>query len=282
MIKALIYNGENSTAVDLPKDRFNLQYELAQIGIREQLNRIPIDDDENRMIHIKLVSDSDFGNCMAKLFTAKHSLDDANMCAHMAEKARMEIKEELEQNLLYEQYSSPQELMDDIRKMTEELVTVEVNYYCPLMVQMNDDDYGDLFEVENGYAVANEDSIKEALQKEQNDDLNNMADYFDGSESAKEKLISAVWDVENVGGELFGVIHTKLCEAFTPAEEQEWIEELTGQASDGFGEGFEQREISTDDGDMYVSFWNSGDEYFMENESDFQIRQMNEQQFGGM
>ena len=73
-----------------------------------------------------------------------------------------------------------------------------------------------------------------------------MVDYFNGSESAREKLVSAKWDVENVGGELFGVIRTKLTEAFTPDEEQEWIDELIGQAADGFGEGFEQREIKTE------------------------------------
>ena len=55
-------------------------------------------------------------------------------------------------------------------------------------------------------------------------------------------------------------------------EEQEWIDELTGQAADGFGEGLEQREIKTDDGDIYVSFWHSGDDYFMENETDFRQR----------
>ena len=38
---------------------------------------------------------------------------------------------------------------------------------------------------------------------------------------------------------------------------------ISGQNSDGFGEGFEQRPIETDEGDMYVSFWNSGDDYFI-------------------
>lgn len=282
MMKALISNGDKSATLKLPKDRFSLQYELTQIGILERAQKIPIDCSEDKDIRVKLVSDSDFGNSMVNLFTSAHSLDEANLCAHMAGNARMEILEEVEQNLLHEQYTSPQELMDDIRAMTEDLVAVEVNYYCPLKVQMNDEDYGDLYEADNGYAVMNEDAIRERLQKEQDFDLNNMADYFDGSESAKAKLISAVWDVENIGGELFGVIHTKLTEPFTPEEEQEWIEELTGQASDGFGEGFEQREIRTDDGDMYVSFWNSDDDYFMENESEFQVRQMHQQQIGGM
>ena len=89
---------------------------------------------------------------------------------------------------------------------------------------------------------------------------------------AQAKLISVDWDVQEVGGELYGVIRTGLREPFSLEEEQEWIDELIGQAADGFGEGLEQRGIKTDDGDIYVSFWHGGDDYFMENEKDFQQR----------
>ena len=68
---------------------------------------------------------------------------------------------------------------------------------------------------------------------------------------------------------------------------KEWINELIGQAADGFGEGLEQREIKTNDGDICVSFWHSGNDYFMENEMDFRQRMsenhsFEEQQIGGM
>lgn len=70
-----------------------------------------------------------------------------------------------------------------------------------------------------------------------------MADYFHGSAGARSKLISADWDVQEVGGELYGVIRTGLREPFSPEEEQEGIDELIGQVADGFGESLEQREI---------------------------------------
>lgn len=48
------------------------------------------------------------------------------------------------------------------------------------------------------------------------------------------------------------------------AEFRDW---WTGQASDGFGESMEQKEIRTDAfGTIYVSFWNSFDSWQIETE----------------
>lgn len=282
MLNALINHKEQSAVLTLPMDRFSLQYELAQIGIRQRLTDIPISDEEEQDIQVKLFADSDIGNSLAVLFNSSHSLEDANLCAHMVENARPELQEEIEQHIVYGQYYSPQAVIADIKAMTDGLIGVTVNYYCPLKFQMSDEEYGDWYEVDNGYGIANEDAIRELLQKEQDSDMNNMADYFHGSESARAKLVSAIWDVKNVNGELYGVIHTGLREALTPAEEQEWIDELIGQAADGFGEGLEQREIKTEEGDLYVSFWNSGDDYFMENETDFEQRISESPHFGNM
>ena len=44
---------------------------------------------------------------------------------------------------------------------------------------------------------------------------------------------------------------------------------LIGQCSDGLGESLEQREIRVEDGNMYVSFWQSGEDYFMLNSDEF-------------
>lgn len=287
MLNALIQNGNQTAVLELPSDPFTLQYELAQIGIRSRLRDIPIKDDEESPIRVKLFADSDIGNSLAVLFKPSYSLEDANLCAHMVENARQELLEELEQHIVHGQYHSPQAVMADIKAMTEELIGVTVSYYCPLQIHMTEEEYGDWYEVDNGCGIANEEAIRELVKREQEKDLHNMADYFHGSAGAKAKLISADWDVENVNGALYGVIRTGLREPFSPEEEQEWIDELTGQAADGFGEGLEQREIKTEDGDIYVSFWHSGEDYFMENETDFRQRMSDhlgfeEQRIGGM
>lgn len=272
MLKAVISHNEQAAIVELPMDRLSLQYELSQIGIRRLAKDIPIMDEEDQPISVKLYSEADIGQNLAALFRPSHSLEDANVCAHAVVHARPEVQHEIEQSIVYGQYHSPQAALADIQAMTADLIAVTVNYYCPLQVRMTDEEYGDWYEVDNGYALDNERAIRELLQKEQNEDLNDMADYFDGSESAKAKIVSAVWDVQEVNGELFGVICTGLREVLSPAEEQEWIDELIGQAADGFGEGLEQRPIRTADGEIYVSFWNSGSDYFMENETAFHQR----------
>lgn len=96
MINALIRKGDQTAILSLPADRFSLQYDLAQIGIRQRLTEIPIHDDEEQEISVKLFADSDIGNSLAVLFNSAHSLDDANLCAHMVENARPELQEEIE------------------------------------------------------------------------------------------------------------------------------------------------------------------------------------------
>ena len=287
MISALIQNEDQTAILKLPSEPFTLQCDLSHIGIRSRLRDIPIKDDEESPIRVKLFADSDIGNSLAVLFKPSHSLEDANLCAHIVENARPELQEEIEQNIVHGQYHSPKAVMEDIKAMTDELIGVTIHYYCPLQIHMTDEEYGDWYEVDSGYGIAYKDEIHELVKREQDRDLHNMADYFDGSAGAKAKLISAVWDVQEVGGELYGVIRTGLREPFSPEEEKEWINELIGQAADGFGEGLEQREIKTDDGEIYVSFWHSGDDYFMENETDFRQRMsenhsFEEQQLGGI
>ena len=67
------------------------------------------------------------------------------------------------------------------------------------------------------------------------------------------------------------------------ADLKDWI---TGQNSDGLGEGFEQQEINIESysssGRICVSFWHSGDDYFVDNEDEFAERLEQGFNLGGM
>lgn len=103
-----------------------------------------------------------------------------------------------------------------------------------------------------------EESIREAVEVEQrdNDDGGNLMPYFDENRnpSIKKKVLSAVPTVEIRDGELMGCTTVKLKESLTEAEMQDLQDYLKGQFSDGWGEDFEQQEIQTGDGVLYVHF----------------------------
>ena len=80
----------------------------------------------------------------------------------------------------------------------------------------------------------------------------------------RRKVYSMNPTVEIWQGELWGVLEVRTHGKLSAGEMQELISEWSGQCSDGWGEGFEQRPINTGDGELYVSFWNAG--------SDFSIR----------
>lgn len=275
MIKAIVHKGNQTTEIKIPNDTFSLRYDLLRIGIQEKLEKIPLTDNKDEDIRVSLYSESDFGNALIRLFKPHHTLADVNVLANIVADTRPELQDDIEQYVLHDQYYSPRALAADIEEMTNDLVTVSENFYCPLKVSMNDDEYGDCYEVSNSYAVSNEDVIRETLQKIQDEDTHNIAYYFDGNKSAKVKIVSAEWDVAVINGVLYGVIHTNLTEAFTPEEEAAWKDEITGQASDGFGESFEQTPIPTDDGDIYVSFWNNSDNYFVYNQAEMNTKHNN-------
>ena len=73
----------------------------------------------------------------------------------------------------------------------------------------------------------------------------------------------------------------------TEEEEQDLKEWISGQNSDGIGEGFEQREIYFEGGHrgafMYVSLWSPDDNYFIDNQDEFEDRLMSDgMTMGGM
>ena len=82
--------------------------------------------------------------------------------------------------------------------------------------------------------------------------------YFDGPDSIDQKVQSCFFDAEVRDGQLWGVAECKVRGELTPLELQHLIDQIGGQASDGVGESFEQREIRVDNGlEIYAHLWQS-------------------------
>ncbi len=114
--------------------------------------------------------------------------------------------------------------------------------------------------LDGGELAQYEDAIQKAVDREnafgeEDGKACNLMDYFYGSPSIKEKVGEAVVSVENVDGILYGCATLQLKEFLESEELHELCEYITGQYSDGWGEGFEQRDIRIDGGTLNVHFW---------------------------
>lgn len=137
---------------------------------------------------------------------------------------------------------------------------IKAVFYCPLVGEVTDDE-GFSSPVDGRFLKSYAWAVEEALEADTADDEMDMAEFFDEDDGVKAKLVSAKWGVETYRGRLFGRIECSLKEELTGAETEILTDWISGQNSDGYGEHFEQQPIDTEDGDLYVSFWDSGDNY---------------------
>ena len=110
----------------------------------------------------------------------------------------------------------------------------------------------------SGFELADyEESIRSAITASLKGSGGDLMPYFSEQRTpgVKAKVLSAIPSVELRDGELMGCTTVRLKEPLDKAEMSALQEYLLGQFSDGWGEGFEQREIQTADGVLYVHFW---------------------------
>ena len=283
MINAIINNKDKTAVVEFPMDLYKLYQDLHEIGFQGGPHRVKLTDNEEDDIRVKLFSDNDFGNHLVLLFNENDTLEDVHTVVGAITIAPDEVKEQLEEYILHDQLDTKEELYDLLTELKETNAPVVTTFYCPLTGQIHDEEDGGMNDVDGRFLSDYISEIEEKLEHEQNPDFE-IADYITDHPTANAKLKMARWSVEEIGGVLYGRIDCRSAEAFTSEEIEAIKDGISGQNSDGFGEGFEQREISTDEGDLYVSFWHSGDDYFIhtQEEMDEYINQGNGLKIGGM
>ena len=153
--------------------------------------------------------------------------------------------------------------MDRFRILPPEARTVK--FYMPLTAEFfGYDEWGDREEYGTdlggrdlrGYEGAIRTALVDNRKPAEAD--RGMMHWYDEQDGVKDKVQSATFDVENRDGQLWGIAECKVIGTLTPEEKEALADFITGQASDGWGEGFEQREIEVNDGVLNVHLWNNG------------------------
>lgn len=283
MINAIINHKDKTAVIEFPLDLYPLYQSLTDVGFQSGPHRVKLTDNEGDDMRVKLYSESDFGNHLILLFNENDTLEDVHTVVGAITNAPDEVKEQLEEYILNDQLDTKEELYDLLTELKEANAPVVTTFYCPLSGQIYDGYDGGTSDVDGRFLSDYISEIEEKLEHEQNPDFE-IADYITDHPTANAKLKMARWSVEEIGGVLYGRIDCRSAEAFTPEEIEAIKDGISGQNSDGFGEGFEQREIHTDDGDLYVSFWQSGNDYFIhtQSEMDEYINQGQGLKMGGM
>ena len=290
-MNAIISRGDKTAHVQLPVGRKQLSGALSYLGANHTSDYDLKYNEENKDgLKVSLECFGVVENAITKALPVGlrfNTLNDAlTLMGNLPYQNRREVENTIKVDGL--------ESFEQFNKMLVDAYpqSVTTKYYCPLTIQVHSrDSYGDIdedgYEEDAEFAARHEDLIRQKMLEYNASDEVNMAEYFHGNNGVSEKLRSAEWDFERRNGELYGCITVLTAGPLTEDEEQDLKDWISGQNSDGLGEGFEQQEIYFDGtrygGFMYVSLWNYGDDYYIDNETEFEDRLANQgMTMGGM
>lgn len=147
--------------------------------------------------------------------------------------------------------------------------------YMPLTADLYTyDDYGDMEDdsvpLEGRELRSYEDAIMGALVKNRmpEEAERGLMHWYRENDSVDDKVKSAVFTVERRNGQLWGVAECQVVGKLTTEELATLKDYISGQASDGWGEGFEQREIDIGEGNLYVHLWSFDDDWEIQTEEE--------------
>lgn len=170
-----------------------------------------------------------------------------------------------------------------IRKLTlgEEQFSVQppeptlLKLYMPLTADFYPrDEWGDIDETGEEWdgrtLLDYEDQILGALVRSQmpEEKERGLMHWYVRQDSLDAKVRSAQFTAEVRDGQLWGVAECQVVGELTTEELSSLKDYLSGQASDGWGESFEQHEIQVDGGELYVHLWSFDDDWSIQTEQE--------------
>ena len=170
--------------------------------------------------------------------------------------------------LIYHGYNAElSEMLDNVGIVVEPQEIQSLKLYMPLKATTyyEENCYGHMeqtdeeMELDSCELLSYEDEIMDDIEHNSlPEELDRgLMKYYGENDSVNAKVKRYDFSVENVGGTLMGVATLELNAPLDSTELSKIKDEITGQCSDGWGEGFEQREIKCDGREIYMSFWQS-------------------------
>ena len=145
---------------------------------------------------------------------------------------------------------------------------MEMKFYSPLTAEFfpdepdwEDESYNEYegYPMDGHDLLQYADAVDEAVKKDIADFNGDLMQYYHEDDFVRRKVVSAVPSVEICGNKLCGCMNVELREPLNEGEQAALCDYISGQYSDGWGEGFEQRDIRVEDGKLYVHFWQDHD-----------------------
>lgn len=137
---------------------------------------------------------------------------------------------------------------------------MQMKFYSPLTADFFpndtedlDDDYSEYEGIP--YTGKELTGYRDAIYEDVKDFYGDLMRYYREDDSVRRKVVRAVPTVDEVNGELVGSLWVDTDAPLTAEEQAVFCAYISGQYSDGWGEGFEQRDIRVDDGTLAVHFW---------------------------
>ena len=141
---------------------------------------------------------------------------------------------------------------------------MQMKFYSPLTADFFPNDTEDLDDDYSEYEgipytgkelTGYRDVIRDAIYEDVKDFYGDLMRYYREDDSVRRKVVRAIPTVDEVNGELVGSLWVDTDAPLTAEEQAVFCAYISGQYSDGWGEGFEQREIDVGDGTLAVHFW---------------------------
>ena len=261
--------------------RINIYALFRGLNITDYPYRLKIGQNKNG-VSVRIASDNDFDAAIAKILTNnRDTLNDALIVSRLLNDIKDKaMQEEIERNAINGQYETKEDIYADVRKMKIEFASAHEDFYCPLQATIIDEN-------DNEWNITQEDlpvyenEIQLKIEDCQQADMD-MAAYIGKHANMRDKLLYVEWSVENRNDRLYGKISCYFSAPLSTEETERLKDAIIGQNADGFGEGFEQQGIKTEDGEIHVSLWNH-EEYFLKSSEEMdEYLQKNEIKMGGI